>query len=373
MPTDADPATKLPRDAAGRVAGIDFLRGMSILGVLLLHLKAQIPSLLEVVPKGFRTALFWNGATGVVVFFAVSGFLITSNCLRRWGHLERVEPLEFYRFRFARIGPCLLAILAVLAALHLFQVQGFVIKTTSLPRALVAALTFHLNWLEAKVGYLPGNWNVLWSLSVEEAFYVFFPLLCVGLKRGIVPLLLAFIVIGPFDRVAHLNEEIWGDESYLSGTDAIAFGCLAALVAPRVPTRALTVLQVLGTACLVLVMGLKTQTAQLGLYKTGLDGTVLGAGAAMLCIAFQQRRGKGLPVFAPLRWLGRASYEVYLTHMFVILGLAPFVFPGRAGVTLGLCALLGWGFMKLYSEPLNARLRKHSDALRPAASKPVLE
>jgi peptidoglycan/LPS O-acetylase OafA/YrhL len=362
MPTAADPATELPRDAPGRVEGIDFLRGLSILGVLLLHLKNAVPSLLEVVPQGFRTVVFWNGATGVVVFFAVSGFLITSNCLRRWGDLRRVEPLAFYRFRFARIGPCLLAILAVSAALHLLQVRGFVIQPTSLPRALFAALTFHLNWLEAKVGYLPGNWNVLWSLSVEEAFYVLFPLLCVGLKRGIVPLLVAFVVIGPFDRVANLNERIWGDESYLSGTDAIALGCLAALVAPRVPARALRVLQVLGTACLVLVMGLKTQTAQLGLYKTGLDGTLLGAGAAMLCIAFQRIGSKGLPVFAPLRWLGRASYEVYLTHMFVMLGMASFVFPGRAGVALGLCALLGWGFMRFYSEPLNARLRRHSDA-----------
>ena len=36
----------------------------------------------------------------------------------------------------------------------------------------------HLNWLEARTGYLPAAWNVLWSLSVEEAFYLAFPLLC---------------------------------------------------------------------------------------------------------------------------------------------------------------------------------------------------
>ena len=51
-------------------------------------------------------------------------------------------------------------------------------KAVGLPRALFSALTFHLNWLEAKTGYLPANWDVMWSLSVEEMFYLFFPLVC---------------------------------------------------------------------------------------------------------------------------------------------------------------------------------------------------
>ena len=51
-------------------------------------------------------------------------------------------------------------------------------KTGGLGRALVAALTFHINYLEATRGYLPGSWDILWSLSVEEAFYLFFPLIC---------------------------------------------------------------------------------------------------------------------------------------------------------------------------------------------------
>ena len=86
---------------------------------------------------------------------------------------------KFYRIRFARIAPLLLLLLAVLSLLHLGNVQGFRIpaKTTTLPRALFAALTYHLNWLEALHGYLPGNWDVLWSLSVEEMFYLFFPLM----------------------------------------------------------------------------------------------------------------------------------------------------------------------------------------------------
>ena len=91
----------------------------------------------------------------------------------------------------------LLLLLAILSTLHLAQVRNFAIKpaTASLGRALFAALTFQVNVLEADHGYLPGSWDILWSLSVEEMFYLFFPLLCRGLGRGKL-LIAALIGIG---------------------------------------------------------------------------------------------------------------------------------------------------------------------------------
>lgn len=76
--------------------------------------------------------------------------------------------------------PCLAGLLLVLVLLDRMGVPRFVVNTqhTSLLRASIAALTFHVNWLEAKTGYLPASWDVLWSLSVEEVFYIVFPLLC---------------------------------------------------------------------------------------------------------------------------------------------------------------------------------------------------
>ena len=83
----------------------------------------------------------------------------------------------FYRIRFARIAPLLVLIVAVLSALALAHVEGFQFshKRAPLWRAVVSAFTFHLNWLEARFGYLPANWDVMWSLSIEEVFYLFFP------------------------------------------------------------------------------------------------------------------------------------------------------------------------------------------------------
>ena len=102
-------------------------------------------------------------------------------------------------------------------ALHGLDVPGFVIETTSLARAALAALGMHLNWLEARTGYLPAAWNVLWSLSVEEAFYLAFPLLCMlALATGerlLKLTLLLFVALGPFARVAFPDNEIWADHS----------------------------------------------------------------------------------------------------------------------------------------------------------------
>ena len=79
--------------------------------------------------------------------------------------------------RFARIVPCLLALLVISSLLHLSGI-GYVIYKTTLARALFAALTFHINQLQIWYGYLPVNWTVLWSLSIEEVFYLSYPLLC---------------------------------------------------------------------------------------------------------------------------------------------------------------------------------------------------
>ncbi len=69
------------------------------------------------------------------------------------------------------------AILSILDRAHLkyFTISP---KSGGLGRALLAALTSHVNVLEARRGYLPANWDILWSLSVEEVFYLFFPLVC---------------------------------------------------------------------------------------------------------------------------------------------------------------------------------------------------
>jgi peptidoglycan/LPS O-acetylase OafA/YrhL len=147
--------------AEKRVPGIDLLRGLCIVAVVLHHINLRIhfrdSSLGQMIGPAANRVLFWNGYYGVRMFFVISGLLITTWSLKRWGSLSRLDRRQFYRMRFARIVPCLIGLLILLSLLDRFGVPRFTINTqhTSLGRALLAALTFHVNWLEAHTGYLP--------------------------------------------------------------------------------------------------------------------------------------------------------------------------------------------------------------------------
>jgi hypothetical protein len=91
------------------------------------------------IPKGVVQSLVWNGQFGVQIFFAISGFLIASITLRRWGSLSRVNVRDFYLLRFARIAPLLLALLAVLSLFHFADVKDFVVQPKTAARKSRAA------------------------------------------------------------------------------------------------------------------------------------------------------------------------------------------------------------------------------------------
>src|SRR5271155_4316839 len=108
-----------------RLDGVDLLRGLAIFFVLMNHVNmrllfAHVPYT-KGLPDQLVSSLVWNGQRGVQIFFAVSGFLITSTTLRRGGSLAAVSAADFYRLRFARIAPLLLLLLTVLTILHFAQ------------------------------------------------------------------------------------------------------------------------------------------------------------------------------------------------------------------------------------------------------------
>ena len=325
-------------------------------------------------PSQLVSSFVWNGQYGVQMFFAVSGFLITSTSIRRWESLSAVSVRDFYALRFARIAPLLLLLLAVLCTLHAAGFKDFVVsdKTGGLGRALIAALTFHVNVLEAHRGYLPGNWDILWSLSVEEMFYLFFPLICwlLGGGKRLVAFLLIFVVLGPFGRtVLSYGNELWQEYSYLGGMEAIALGCLTALASSRfrIARKIIGVLSGLGTVLILFILGFSHTARAWGFERCGLDMTILAVGSCMVIAAAAQTRWKSPCIMLPLITLGRRSYEVYLTHMFVVFAL--FALFKSAGRSLGavpvlfisvilISGLLGELVARFYSEPMNRRIRQ---------------
>jgi peptidoglycan/LPS O-acetylase OafA/YrhL len=361
-----------------RLDGVDLLRGLAIFFVLMNHVNMRLLGAHVPYSRGLSaqlvSSLVWNGQYGVQIFFVVSGFLITSTTLRRWGSIADVNIGDFYRLRFARIAPLLLLLLVVLSALDLAHVEGFVIsaKTGGLGRALLAVVTFHVNLLEARRGYLPAGWDILWSLSVEETFYLFFPLVCRAFRRVgllLIPLCV-FVVLGPFARSHAFNPNpVWREYSYMGGMDAIALGCLTALFCAKASLSRgpLRVCGVAGTTLLVFILGFSNWAYSWGLGRNGLDMTILGLGACLVVVAVAQTRWQTPRVVWPLVRAGRLSYEIYLTHIFVVVGIFNVFLaankpmravPALFVVVLLLAGLLGGAVSRGYSEPMNRWLRK---------------
>jgi peptidoglycan/LPS O-acetylase OafA/YrhL len=358
-----------------RNARIDALRGLAIAAVLLLHFNLAYhlsagPNAAGLGPRLLR-ALTINGNFGVTMFFAISGFLITNMAMTRFGSPAEVRPRTFYAFRFARIMPSLalalgLIVLLSLAGLEIFQNTGHgaCLPGSSYLTVLLSVLTFWHNVLMAYRGYFNYCVNIYWSLSVEEVFYLAFPLACLLLKRRrwLLGLCALLIVIGPVYRHLHPDDDIQYLYAYLACFDAIAMGCAAALLAPRLPRPG----RILQAAAALLVAAV---------FLRGISGHVdfgfslIGLGTAILLLGSGSGSGRisGNPWLGWLRWLGRHSYELYLFHI-IVLALMLTAVPRKvlpAGwkpawllVFLGLSAILAWTVARFWSAPLNGRIRE---------------
>lgn len=371
---------KLNEKIKQRNVGIDMLRGFSILAVVLLHLNIHFgfsdSFLKAILPKKLFSVLFWSGFYGVVVFFTLSGFLITNSILKKWGDLSKIKLKTFYWLRFSRIVPLLVLLLIVLSILHITKIEGFVInpEQTSLSRAIFSALTFHINWLEIKVGYLPANWDVLWSISIEESFYLVFPILCLFLKREwqFVIVLLLFLMLSPWARTQlYLGNEL-ADKNHLAFLDAIALGCMTAILIKKTTLSKWVnwTFLILGWSLVVLIFVFRGFVYKTGIVDLGLNITMLSLGISLILFWMHENHSSGnekdYKVFRWLRHMGVYSYEIYLTHMFVVIfGVQVFkdlsldviwLIPYSL-LLIVISYVLGKTIFHKFSEPINIWLR----------------
>lgn len=379
--------------ASSRNARVDFLRGIAIVGVLLLHFTlayGMVNSPLgDLLPRWLLRGLVLNGNFGVTIFFAISGFLITSNSLRRWGELRHIDLRSFYVMRLARIMPPLLLALAIIVALGCLELPFFTngddhhdFPATFFVIAAGSVLTFWHNVLMQTIGYFNYCLNIYWSLSVEEVFYLAMPILCLCVRRTwlLACVCGAAVLIGPMYRYVHQSNELFFMYGYAACFDAIAIGCLTALVARRfrVAGTAARAWRIAGALTIMVV------------YLRGIGGNevlgftliALGSAAFLFGAAADARPGlTGGRGFGALRWMGRHSYEIYLFHI-IVLGLmrnaidkAHLSYAARLpwfvlfiGLTAALAALVARYVAQPSNEALRRRFLTRSSGTLPAAA-----
>ncbi|HEV3000818.1 MAG TPA: acyltransferase, partial [Solirubrobacteraceae bacterium] len=327
---------------------IQALRGVAVLTVVVFHLW---PSVL---PGGF---------VGVDVFFVISGFLITGQLVREVDRTSRVSLAGFWARRARRILPAALVVLAFCA----LATKAVVPEThwREFFAEITASTAYVENWqlAEAAVDYADADDAAspvrhFWSLSVEEQFYLVWPLLImlalVWGRRAIGPVLGAVVLVSLVWSIVATA----GDPAaayFITPTRAWEFGLggLLALVPLRGRSPALSWLGIGAIALAAVLYSGDTPFPGVAALLP-----VLGAAAVIAARSF---------AFRPLERVGDVSYSVYLWHWPLIV-LAPFAGGASKVVLLALTFVLGWASKVAVEDPVR-RLRWRPRAiLAPAAA-----
>jgi peptidoglycan/LPS O-acetylase OafA/YrhL len=295
-----------------RLPALDGLRGLAVLAVVGFHGGAPLAG---------------GGFIGVDVFFVLSGFLITSIIATEQLTTGGINLRNFYMRRVLRLAPALLLLLAVYAG-------GSVAFSKTASRNLIDALItlcYATNWARAYSLHAPLDLGHTWSLSIEEQFYLTWPLLLSWLLPRLGRARTLRVTLG-LAGGAWLARAVlvWKGSTELrvySGldthADGLLLGCALALaglsnhvsntrraLSPYVPAVALAVL------CAFLVLGSWNSR---GMFLAGYAAVNVAAATLIGSIATGTAEGSASRVssllrFRPLTWIGTISYGVYLWH-----------------------------------------------------------
>jgi peptidoglycan/LPS O-acetylase OafA/YrhL len=297
---------------------LDGVRGTAILLVVLRHAAEMSPTGSGIIGRTVHDALL-AGWMGVDVFFVLSGFLITGILVDARGDGPRPLPgyfRSFYARRVLRIFP--LYYLFVASALLAAHITGKPVTHGTwwywvyVPNVLMA----QYGWLAA----VPGTAHI-WSLAVEEQFYIVWPALIAWLRRRTVWIVcLSLIIVCPLLRLA-LVVHGQGVAAYiltLARADALAIGATVALLVRDERRRYLRLARIVAVAAFVWLVALLVFDRLAEPYDAwGLLGgseaiTLLTAACIYLIVT-----ANGLPWLANpvMRSLGKYSYAMYLIHV----------------------------------------------------------
>lgn len=328
---------------------IDALRALAVMSVIFFHIKADL------LPGGFL---------GVDIFFVISGYLITKIILGHEGTTRSFFP-EFYERRIRRLIPPAIPVVIFSFIAGLIWLSAGQLE--SLSKSIIAYSGFVSNWLFlSEVNYfdVPAHYKPLlhtWSLSVEEQFYLLFPVIILFLKKIHAKWVTAFYALVFIASLALSyvfmfsgNSEAAFFNSFARFWEIALGGLLACGVIPKINSKAL---QEGMTALGLLMIAVSLFTVRETMDYNGLGSLVPTIGTAMVIHAKSQGLGK-LISLPPARGIGLISYSMYLWHwpLFVYI---KFVFPSAGAlhylVAIALTILLAALSYFLIEQPIRKK------------------
>jgi peptidoglycan/LPS O-acetylase OafA/YrhL len=311
--------------------GLDGLRALSVLAVIAYHLDLQWAQ---------------GGLLGVGIFFVLSGYLITDQIILVWKTSKRLSIVNFWIRRLRRLLPAMICML-MFVALWLICIDFS--RFQALKGDFLSSLFYVNNWylIFHKVSYFesfgpPSPIGHLWSLSIEEQFYVVWPIvLVIGIKlvphRG--KLLLWILVCAAISAIAMaiIYKPGTDPSRVYYGTDTRAFalliGAALAVIWPswklshRISSSARTLLDAVGSLGVFTLMILMVRTNEFddSLYRGGFLYLSFLTAAVIAVLAHPGSRLGKIMGCKPLVWVGKRSYSLYIWHYPVIILSSPAV------------------------------------------------
>ena len=298
---------------------LDGVRALSILLVTVAH-----GGLGHIVPGGL----------GVTIFFFISGYLITALLLKEHQSEGRIDLMSFYLRRFWRLMPALLVY--VIASMALTLAMGARVELIEPLTAVLYLSNYYSQFVGYEMlgaGYSP--YNVLWSLAVEEHFYLFFaPLIAlVRGRRALLSWLAALLLLPVLIRIgvtAWASADFSADYTYhVTDTriDSIAWGCLLAVLGPWRPRGFKPeLLLALGVAGLLISL-LVRDTYFRQVVRYTLQGASLYLIMGGLIYGPEMENPRRLLANKALVFIGQISYSMYLYHWLALIVLMIYIGP----------------------------------------------
>jgi peptidoglycan/LPS O-acetylase OafA/YrhL len=369
MTTSLTHQTCVPK-AAGPIPSLDGLRAIAVLLVFLAHSGLE-----HVIPGGL----------GVTIFFVLSGYLITTLLCIEHQRSGRIDFSGFYLRRFLRLMPPLFIVVLQAALLSDAGIINGYFSGSGLLAALFYLGNYHM--ILNDFHGVPAGMGVIWSLAIEEHYYLFFPPLALLLLRqgrtiwsiGLLGLLCVAVLAWRCWLVWHGASADYLIMATDTRVDAILVGSLMALVYNPwfAPTPAARPVPDWGIAGICLTTLLLTMIYRDEVFRLTLRFTLQALAIAGL-IHLSVSRTDQLPFrwlsARPLVYIGSISYTIYLTHHVILLGLAKHLPQlGWAGLTV-----LGAVLTLAVAEPMRrwvelpcARLRQKLHRKTPADAAPA--